>query len=853
MFCVKNKIKENKKESSLNSKCVSGFCRVPTNSTGYVGLTDNMYQCVSNEFSVQSDVDIVEKQVTTEFVDQQVSNTDQVATSQMWYQPTNTADSDLKDFLSRPVNILNSTWSVGGGVGTIFDPWTLFLSNANIQYKLHNYAFIRCDLKIKIMVNASPFYYGAFLASYNPLESVFDSADHWGLGVTVIPQSQRPHTWVFPQTNQGAEMTLPYLNITEWLPIHGSIGSTDISRMGRVAFSTLIPLKNVGISSSDVSINVYAWAENVELCGLTVDLAVQTDRDEYTGPISKVASAAARATGLLKSVPVVGDYMTATSMASQVVADVAASFGYTKVPVLERILPYKNLPFHGLATSDQPDVTEKLTVDSKNELTIDNSAIGDPTKDSLLISKFCMHNSYLTKFVWAASDASDALLWNSYVSPTMFVSTPATFQNYINGVPMFIATRMFDYWRGDIIFDFKIICSKYHKGRLRFSWDPVGDVASVPSNTQTVFNHIQDINESTTVSLRVPYIQRTSYLKVPESLSSTYFSDLALPPDASDTVNGILTVRVINEQTSPVTSADIDILVFVRAAENIEFAAPKQISEDLNFYSVQGDFDNEQEVVMGAPSNVDPNVNFVYMGESIVSFREMLQRCNFSYCMNDIVSSSISEYVSMFLNRRPLYRGFDPLGIHQAIGPVSTVAEPFNYVANTPYHLISSCFLGERGSITWKINCDCVRFKSIEVKRCKQILSSARYSPSNSSNVFDMNQSRSKVANEMVNRSFSNFGLSLMNQKTNTGVSANCPMYSIYTMLDTAPKTRTQGLTNVATTTDTIGVSFVNFQSETEDSEHEKTDFYFQTGPDHSLVFFLNVPTLFEYITPSPV
>jgi hypothetical protein len=788
--------------------------------------------------------------VTTEFVDEKVSNTDLEATSKMWYQPTNTADSDLKDFLSRPVNILNTTWAVGGGVGTTFDPWSLFLKSTNIQYKLHNYAFIRCDLKIKIMVNASPFYYGAFLASYTPLETVLDSADHGSVGVVTIPLSQRPHTWVFPQTNQGAEMSLPYLNITEWLPIHGTKGTLDVAKMGRVAFTTVVALSNVGISSSDVSVNVYAWAENVELCGLTVDLAVQTDRDEYTGPISKIASAAARATGLLKSVPVIGNYMTATSMASQVVADVAASFGYTKVPVLERILPIKNLPFHGLATSDQPDVTEKLTLDSKNELTIDNTAIGDPTKDSLLISKFCMHNSYLTSFTWEASDSSNALLWNTYVSPTMFVSTAGTSQNFINGVPMFIPSRMFDYWRGDIVFDFKIICSQYHKGRLRFSWDPVGDVAFVPSNTQTVFNHIQDINESTTVSLRVPYMQRTSYLKVPESLSATYFSTLALPIDTSDSVNGILTVRVMNEQTSPVSSADIKILVFVRAAENIEFAAPRQIAEDLNFYAVQSDFDDAQEVVMGAPSSVDPNVNFVYMGESIISFREMMQRCNHSITWRATIFNSASAMDISYMNRRPLYRGFDLNGVHSAIRPVATTAGPFNFVTTSPYHLISSCFLGERGSITWKINNDTSQMQSINVSRSKKILVANNYNPN--INGFSIGLTTDAVAKNSSQYSQSNAGFNLTNQKSNAGCSANVPMYSIYTMLDTAPVSRTLGLTNVATTTDTVAINWVAHEegASTETQMQFASNMYFQTGPDHSLVFFLNVPVLYEYASP---
>jgi hypothetical protein len=102
------------------------------------------------------------------------------------------------------------------------------------------------------------------------------------------------------------------------------------------------------------------------------------------------------------------------------------------------------------------------------------------------------------------------------------------------------------------------------------------------------------------------------------------YSGIALPADSSDTVNGILTVRVMNELTSPLATADVTVLVFVRAADNIEFAAPKEISDKINYFTVQGDI--QDEVTMGAPSNVDENVNLVYMGETIISLRELLQR-----------------------------------------------------------------------------------------------------------------------------------------------------------------------------------------------------------------------------------
>jgi hypothetical protein len=77
-------------------------------------------------------------------------------------------------------------------------------------------------------------------------------------------------------------------------------------------------------------------------------------------------------------------------------------------------------------------------------------------------------------------------------------------------------------------------------------------------------------------------------------------------------------------------------------------------------------------------------------------------------------------------------------------------------------------------------------------------------------------------------------------------------MYSIYTMLDTAPISRTLGLTNVATTTDTVAVSWVAHEegASVETQMQFASNMYFQTGPDHSLVFFLNVPVLYEYASP---
>jgi len=360
-----------------------------------------------------------------------------------------------------------------------------------------------------------------------------------------------------------------------------------------------------------------------------------------------------------------------------------------------------------------------------------------------------------------------------------------------------------------------------------------------------------DIGSETEFSLRVPFIQKTSYLKVPTSLSTTYFGVTPLASGNESTVNGILTCRVMNSQTAPIATADIEILVTVRGAENLEFAAPKTINNDINFYSVQSGVSNA-ETTMGAPSSVDPNVNLVYMGEKVSSLRELMQRCNLHLVWSDVIPTSQSEYHSTYFNRRPLYRGFDTDGVHSATAPVLTTTQPFNFVLNTPYHLITSCFLGERGSITWKVDLDSRDYRSIGFARSDLIKTAARYNPSDTANVFAMNVNSSLVSNQMVIRDDSCAGQALYNQKTNTGVSVNVPMYSIHTMLDTTPSYRTLGK-SLYSVTDTVKANWTTHEAQHASVDYEQIKFYFQAGPDHSLVFFLNVPTLYEYVSPTAV
>jgi len=813
-------------------------------------------QIQSEEVLVEPTPTSVEKidQVNVQFKDMDCEEKAETYSTPSWYKPVGSRTTDINEYLKRPVLIHTITQELGAGLTDTIDPWNLFFNHPSIKRKVDNFSFVRCDLKVKIVVNSSPFYYGCFIAAYKPLQkfgSSFPIPDTGGLSAVYrVAFSQLPHIWIEPQSQKGGTLTLPFLSHTEWLRLE----DLDMTNMGTINFHQYVALKNANATAgTSANIKVYCWAENVQLSGLTVDLAMQSD--EYSdSPISKPASSIAKASSMLSDLPYIGPFATATSIAANAISKTASLFGYSKVPQIENSKPFKNIPYRSLPTSDISEPTDKLTIDSKNELTIDTRVVGNSEGDQLNINKISQRNSYLTRFDWDASDASDTLIWNSYVTPYLSGLLSQTDQTLVAGTPLWLGAQMFEYWRGDIIFEFKIICSKYHRGRLRFSWDPTGDVANTTNSITEVYTHVHDIGDGDIVSIRVPFTQRTAFLRDPNFITTTLYGDTPLLPVNNDTVNGLLTVRVNTEQTSPVASAQIQVLVFVRGAENIEFAGPRDLSQKLAYFTVQSE--EIEEIILGEIVKSDDNLNLVYMGEKVTSYRELLCRANLHSINEFRAYALVNTLEQRVFPRRPIFPGYDTGGTSEALGITSGLSESYNWVKHVPYHLISSCFLGERGSLSWTFDTSSAKPCSVSVSRNQLLLPSGNYDNGESyswdfesTTISQTSATSSEVMRKTINSNFSSFGESLNHTRTNQGVSINAPMYSQFTMLDTNANTRTQGALKVRTTTDSLQCSILSVLTDeiANDPEYFAVKSYFNVGPDYSLVYFLNVPVLYHY------
>lgn len=626
--------------------------------------------------------------------------------------------SHIAKYMSRPTKIYSTNWTTTAFASLTFPPWQLYMSKANIKKKLDNFMFFRGTMKLKVILNASPFHYGDLRMSYRPFEYTPDNIYAFGSSIDRIPLSQRPGIDLRPQDGDTYDLTLPFFYHKDMIQVSRL---TEWEKMGTIHLDEFVQLAVANASAANnVTITVYGWFEDVQLSGATNALSLQSsDRkkgkssDEYgNGVISGPASAIADAAGKLTSAPFIGPYARATELGASAVSKIAKLFGYTDVPIIDHTTPFKNMPFSHMASAHSSEPTEKLFLDPKGELTIDPRTVGLGEEDEMAFDYICTKESLLTSFSWAASDAAETNKLMLPVSPSQFAVTPVTGSAKIAFTPMGHLSQLFYNWRGDIDIRLKVICSKFHRGRLLVTWDPLANLASIDSTNMmnVAYQRVIDIGTETDVNITIPYMQATKYMRVFQAenyttlpnnsmwLTAAPWTSYQTETQTLNFYNGILTVKVLNQLSSPSSTANVTVLVYSKGKENIEFANPSSISDRYSSFAVQ----SSDKIANTA--TMDDNANQVVFGESIRSVRPLLRRHNFvekpSYATTNTDQFRVYSYRFKRVPPTPGYIGTDRIYSGQAKGLVATTTNfSYSFANWIPLTWMRECYLGERGSV----------------------------------------------------------------------------------------------------------------------------------------------------------
>lgn len=653
-------------------------------------------------------------------------------------------DTSLAQFFERPVFTSTYLWTPGAGIfGQTFNPWSVFFNGSRVVNRIANFNLMQAKLNVKFMINGNSFYYGRLMADYHLLPTYDQLTDANALDpLNIQAASQRLHIFLDPTTSLGGTLQLPFV----WFQDSLNVPDADWANLGQMYIREINGLKHANGDTNPIEIVVSIWAEDVKLSVPTViDPATIVPQDEYGDRVvSRVASTVADAAGKLSMIPVIGPYAKATSTIASALGAVASFFGFSRPAIIEDKMGNRPDMISSLALTDVGDAAAKLSLTAKQELTVDPRIFGIEVKDEMVLSHIAGIPSFLTTFTWPITSVTDNVLWNTYVTPKS-VRTSAT-KLYIPACTF--AMLPFKYWRGTMRYRFQIVASAFHKGRLRFVYDP-GFVSGLEANVS--ITRIVDLSNERDFTIDVAWGNENHFLE--QTVDQTNYNTALIATPLRDTTNGVLGVYVLNGLTAPssLVNNDISINVFVSMCDDAEFAAPDdtQIST-ITFAPLTGgpalrapiDLDSVEEVdppdsVRRAESEYFPdlstlskqddatdmepdsnipmqdvptetvmtclpatdNTSDVYFGERVTSFRQVMKRYNYhtSYFNLATLSAAPASVWNFAQKNFPMFRGENSGAITTKAGPI-----PYNYAKTTLINYVTPAYTGVRGSLRSK-------------------------------------------------------------------------------------------------------------------------------------------------------
>lgn len=693
-----------------------------------------------------------------------------------------TDEVDLNDFFSRPLNIASYEWSTTVRYFQDFNPWSLYIGNTRVVNRLTNYNLLRAKLHVKFMINGNGFYYGKMLATYNPLHG----NDDFDLNRALVPadmvrMSQKPHIYIDPTTSQGGEIICPFFYPKDNL----NVVDGDWAEMGQINLREMNQLRHANGVTDSVTITVLAWLSDVVLavptanepgalapqggifsrprasdetvcpflgselaccsywlcgcCEVEEDLQPEAGMekkgkkkmsykanksDEYgSGAISQPASTVARIAGMLTGAPIIGPYMRATEVIANSTASVAKMFGYSRPINPDPPCTYTPRFVPAINNVNINDTSEKLALDVKQELSIDNTIVGLDACDEMTVRGISTRESYLDKTTWTTSDSVGQTLFSLGVTPCLHktYNPGAGYPTEYHFTACKYAATPFKYWRGSMKYRFQVVASNYHKGRLLIQWDPFG-YSNKEMNVQ--YSQIVDIAEEKDFTVEIGWGNELGWLYV-----STPFGDrYALRSDYAGTsadlnVNGVVTVSVLNTLTAANASAGgtVELNCIVSTGDDFEVAVPQsnwlglltpfipEYEEESGMEETKlADGENtaepsapiQDQVVNTLGNNLslsDANA-LVYHGETISSFRSCLKRYGYVGTIEagEPGQAVATEYTMKWIPPQP-----GNIGANASWTDVLT-PDGFNYNRMTLMSYLIPAFAAVRGGTRWK-------------------------------------------------------------------------------------------------------------------------------------------------------
>lgn len=545
-------------------------------------------------------------------------------------------DQGIQEFLQKPVSLASGTISTEVA-NTILQTITLpdaLLANAMVLSKVKGYLGLRGTIVLRVQINCYPFQAGRLLLHYLP-QAQLTRMLKTERNRSLRSKTQQPNVQLDFSCSSEATLEIPYTSPTPYYSLVSDALNGEIP-YGEAYLTVYSPLRT-GTGSATCTYTIWGYFKDVEL--VTPTYYTESGRFKNTRgksirgtpgeieaaengvkPISSALTFATTTLETLAKIPLLSTIATPASWVSGVARDVALFFGYSKP--LNRSDVKRVTYTSGMygTNADGIDVSQMMSISMNNSVSMIPGLSGTDLDEASSVF-FTGVPAYRGTYNWFAAEGAGTVTMTLYHEPHAagWTSSMSGAMTYYDATPMSYYAAQFEYWRGSFIVNIKAVKTKYHSGRLLFTYSPGHTSAPSLTETEYVLREVLDLEDSYEWSFVVPYASVIPWRKVaPRTVTEGSASDPA----------GVINLMVLNPLIAPDTvSSQIEIIVEVAGGPDFECAVPRvHDMMPCAFSTESGEFCSTKATSVSSTNQIDMAPCEFSIGEKITSIYQLLKR-----------------------------------------------------------------------------------------------------------------------------------------------------------------------------------------------------------------------------------
>jgi len=546
----------------------------------------------------------------------------------------------IKNFLSRPIPIVQGVWSSASNKGTVLStsvfPKVLFGALTNNTAKLDGLLSFKATVHYRVQVNSVPTQAGALVAHYIPYSEYMNSHTAWYSSATVTDLTAATgcrNVSLNLANSTAMELAVPFTG-----PYASFNLATGQGSFGQIVLSVYSKLSSQ--TTTSCTYTVLAWFEDIDIRFVTsaplttnyAQMGAEIKKMEKTGAISSATGEIGR--GIAKVLPYVGLGWLSAPMG--VLADgaefILKALGFSKPTVESVTSPMKQSPTRFFLNGDGADTSHNLALTANNALT-NVSGWSGTDEDEMRLDYIAARPCYSRSFNWVDTQVADTQIFQIPVGPLHSQQIDVKIPNaWVRTTSMPLCAKvatMYSMWRGNMVYTFKVVKTQFHSGRLLIAYRPYDYADSARNQLQPAYNYVfeLDLSLSTDYTLEVPFVSTRPFL------FTNYDMDNALASsDIRDSATGTVSITVLNPLiASSTVSSTVEVLmeVSMREASFVTPVRPRALPYGIPNIAQVGSkpmIVKEKQSSEITGSTINLMEHGLCVGEAALSLRNLLKR-----------------------------------------------------------------------------------------------------------------------------------------------------------------------------------------------------------------------------------